>query len=268
MEYIKVENGIIIDHCCGSEKPDGAIEVPEGFPGGIGMKLEALKDDLSGVKPISQQVQEEIFTVPEGYKINAADDGVTRMTQMEIDALYPPEVWAAPGSFESVNVYKTFNNTGEFGYFPPEGTIKMEGPRPTAYHKAASDGSWTVDIDAARDAKLKEINTSYNAATSALVATYPQTELLTFDKQEAEARAWTADHAAGTPLVDMLAAGRQMDKAELVRRIIAKADAFALAAGYLTGQRQRYEDMLAAAQTAEAVAAIVPDYALPEGLSL
>ena len=63
--------------------------------------------------------------------------------------------------------------------------------------------------------------------------------------------------------MDALAAGRQMDKAELVSRIIAKADAFALASGSLTGQRQRYEDMLDVAETADAVAAIVPQYSLP-----
>ena len=113
-------------------------------------------------------------------------------------------------------------------------------------------------------AKLSEINAAYNAATSALVSAYPKSELLTFDKQEAEARAWQADNSAETPLVDMLAAGRQIDKAELVRRIIAKADAFALATGYLTGQRQRYEDLLGEAQTVEEVEAIVPEYHLPE----
>ena len=119
-------------------------------------------------------------------------------------------------------------------------------------------------LEEQKAAKLSEINAAYNTATSALVATYPQTELLTFDKQEQEARAWTEDSSAETPLVDMLAAGRQMDKAELVRRIIAKADAFALATGYLTGQRQRYEDLLTAARTAEEIEAIVPEYKLPE----
>lgn len=119
-------------------------------------------------------------------------------------------------------------------------------------------------LERAKTAKLYEINRAYEAATSALVSTYPQTELLTFDKQEAEARAWTADNSAETPLVDMLSEGRQMDKAELVRRILVKADAFALATGYLTGQRQRYEDMVKAAETPEAVAAIVPVYALPD----
>lgn len=123
-------------------------------------------------------------------------------------------------------------------------------------------------VDLAKKEKLAEINSAYESATSALVSTYPQTELLTFDKQEQEARAWTEDSAAETPLVDMLAAGRQMDKAELVRRIIAKADAFALATGYLTGQRQRYEDLLNEAKTLEEVEAIVPEYVMPEGLTI
>lgn len=112
-------------------------------------------------------------------------------------------------------------------------------------------------------AKLDEINKAYEQAIATLTPTYPDDERLTFDKQEAEARAWLADNDAETPFVDALATGRQMDKAELVSRIIAKADAFALASGSLTGQRQRYEDLLDVAETADAVAAIVPQYSLP-----
>ena len=112
--------------------------------------------------------------------------------------------------------------------------------------------------------KLAEVNAAYAAAIAALTPTYPDDERLTFDKQEAEARAWLADNSAPTPFVDALAAGRHMDKAELVARIIAKADAFALASGSLTGQRQRYEDMLDDAATLADVAAIVPVYALPD----
>lgn len=111
--------------------------------------------------------------------------------------------------------------------------------------------------------KLNEINTAYQQAIATLTPTYPDDERLTFDKQESEARTWLADNSASTPFIDALAAGRQMDKAELVSRIIAKADAFALASGSLTGQRQRYEDMLDVAETADAVAAIVPEYSLP-----
>lgn len=112
--------------------------------------------------------------------------------------------------------------------------------------------------------KLAEINDAYQQAIATLTPTYPDDERLTFDKQEQEARAWLADNSAPTPFIDALAAGRQMGKAELVSRIIAKADAFALASGSLTGQRQRYEDTLDAATTLADVAAIVPVYALPD----
>ena len=119
------------------------------------------------------------------------------------------------------------------------------------------------DLPELKTRKLNEINTAYQQAIAALTPTYPDDERLTFDKQEAEARAWLTDNTAPTPFVDALAAGRQMDKAELVSRIIAKADAFALASGSLTGQRQRYEDLLDVAETPEDVAAIVPQYSLP-----
>lgn len=266
MEYIIVneETGRITGHLCGGQKPEGAIEVPDGFPGFIGILFAALKDDLSGVKPISQQVAEGILTIPEGFKANAEDNELIRMEQDEIDAIAPVQTWAIPGEFHVVTVHKSFDRFGNFGYFPPDGAVQMQEQQPTVYHKAEVDGTWTPDVDRAKAAKLETINTAYNAATSALVSTYPQTELLTFDKQEAEARAWTADNSVETPLVDMLSEGRQMDKSELIRRILAKADAFALATGYLTGQRQRYEDMVKAAETAEAVAAIVPVYTMPD----
>lgn len=149
-----------------------------------------------------------------------------------------------------------------------EGCHVVEGPDSLLMQRVSLiDGKvveYVPTFEEMKSAKLSEINAAYNAATSALVSAYPKSELLTFDKQEAEARAWQADNSAETPLVDMLAAGRQIDKAELVRRIIAKADAFALDTGYLTGQRQRYEDLLGEAQTVEEVEAIVPEYKLPE----
>lgn len=108
--------------------------------------------------------------------------------------------------------------------------------------------------------KLSEINAVYDSATSSLVSTYPHTELLTFDKQEKEARSWNADNSVSTPFLDGLALARGIDKAELVRRVIAKSDAFQTAVATLTGLRQKYEDQLSMATTEEEVAAIVPVY--------
>lgn len=110
---------------------------------------------------------------------------------------------------------------------------------------------------------LAEINTKCEAALAALTPTYPERELLTFDKQEAEARAYQADNAAPTPLLTALAAGRGISVDDLAGRVIAKADAFTVASGRLIGQRQRLEDALGACETVEAARAIEVSYSLP-----
>ena len=138
-----------------------------------------------------------------------------------------------------------------------------------------------AEINAACDAALAALTASYpaselltfdkqeaeaacDAALAALTASYPASELLTFDKQEAEARALLADPEASTPFLTPLAAARGMETEELARKVIAKADAFTTASGHVIGLRQKDEDRLKAAQSVEDVAAIVPDYALPE----
>ena len=112
--------------------------------------------------------------------------------------------------------------------------------------------------------KLAEINAACDAALAALTASYPASELLTFDKQEAEARALLADPEAVTPFLTPLAAARGMETEALARKVIAKADAFTTASGHVIGLRQKDEDRLKAAQSVEDVAAIVPEYHLPE----
>lgn len=145
MEYIIVKDGIIIEHLCGDKKPENSIEVPEGFPGFIGSKLELLKDDFSGIKPISQQAAEGLLIIPDGFKPNKYDNELIRMNQEEINEVFPPEIWAIPNSYEAITVYKTFDSEGNFGYFPPDKTIKMLSPQPASYYKASSDGSWIED---------------------------------------------------------------------------------------------------------------------------
>lgn len=155
-------------------------------------------------------------------------------------------------------------------FYSPKGNPEIWNEKPDGY---MTQEEWDAahpapepepePLESIKSRKLTEINDAYQQAIATLTPTYPDDERLTFDKQEQEARSWLADNSTPTPFVDALAAGRQMEKAELVSRIIAKADAFALASGSLTGQRQRYEDMLDVAETADAVAAIVPQYSLP-----
>lgn len=106
------------------------------------------------------------------------------------------------------------------------------------------------------DQAMARINAGYQAQMGKILNEYPQAETLTFDKQEREARQWQADNSVATPYIDAMLAERPLDKAELVDRILAKADAFTMASGMATGKRQRLEDEIKAALDAEDRAAI------------
>ena len=111
-------------------------------------------------------------------------------------------------------------------------------------------------LDEAKAAKLSEINAAADRAIATLTATYPDREISTFDKQESEARAYAADATASTPLLSALAEARGISLPDLVERVLAKADAFAVASGSIIGQRQALEDRLDACTTLEEVQGI------------
>lgn len=118
----------------------------------------------------------------------------------------------------------------------------------------------------AKAAKLSEINKAADKIMAALISTYPDREISTFDKQEAEARAYMADPTAPTPLLSALVKARGLSMDELVKRVIAKADAFAAASGYIIGQRQALEDQLDTCKTLEEVQSIVVIIYPPDGV--
>ena len=120
-------------------------------------------------------------------------------------------------------------------------------------------------LEQTKAAKLSEINKAADAAIATLTATYPDRELATFDKQEAEARAYAADPTASTPLLSALAEARGISLPDLVERVLAKADAFAVASGSIIGQRQALEDRLDACTTLEEVQGITVNISMPGG---
>lgn len=108
-------------------------------------------------------------------------------------------------------------------------------------------------------AKRSDINVAFEKAMTHVISDIPAIERESWKKQEDEARAFVADKAAATPLIDALASSRSVNKTELVTRIIAKADLFAAVSGTLIGRRQGLEDdldALPATATPEEIAAI------------
>lgn len=127
------------------------------------------------------------------------------------------------------------------------------------------DGIWYLaghapkkPLEEAKAAKLAEINAACDAILNAAVQTYPNSEVLTFDQQTAEAKAYLASgNAADAPLLSALATGRGIEFGDLVNRVMAKHNAFSVLSGAVIGQRQALEDRLNACGTTEEVNAII-----------
>lgn len=131
--------------------------------------------------------------------------------------------------------------------------------KPTPYHTRGSNqlvsGKWLMTwespgLEEIKRAKISEINSLCETLLRSVRSSYPSSEVLSWDKQEAEAR------NGGGGFTQALAAARGLDHEELLKRIIAKADAFAAFSANLIGVRQRLADEISAASTAEEILAI------------
>lgn len=154
----------------------------------------------------------------------------------------------------------------------PEGFTLSE----PAYGKFSKweDDAWECDMVMLKATMQAEIKNSAQAFLDDIAKReYPQWEIETWKDQETEAKAYQAGVDEGmtaeqlaeieTPTLDGICAGRGMDKAVLVPRVIANAAAWRPVATYVVGQRLKLKDDLDAANSYEAVMDIEVSYALP-----
>lgn len=112
--------------------------------------------------------------------------------------------------------------------------------------------------------RLSVSNRAFEFAMEQLKESYPKSEIETWERQRAEAVAWSDDPSVLTPWIDVAAQTRGIPRDEFLARTLDKVHKFAYASAYLVGMRQGIEDAIAQAQTPGAVAAIAIDYTLPE----
>lgn len=139
------------------------------------------------------------------------------------------------------------------GNFHPSLEWHLADPSVSVGDALAQDGTFiappqpSVLDDAATRSHI--INSASELAMEAITAGYPESEIKSWDKQEAEARAYSADPASPTPLLSALAIARGIPVSDLAVRVITKSDAFAAAAGAIIGRRQALEDQINAIAT-------------------
>lgn len=111
-------------------------------------------------------------------------------------------------------------------------------------------------LNAAKAAKLTEINAECQKAVAALAADYPDSEVQSWPQQVKESTALAADAGADAPLLTAIATARGLPVAELASRVLDKMNAYAAASGVLIGRRQAAEDAIGAAASLEDLSAI------------
>lgn len=110
-----------------------------------------------------------------------------------------------------------------------------------------SDGAIEAKILDLTAAGLREAIHDEGARRAAgLLQHYADHEQQTFEQQRREAVEWYADHTVQTPMLSRIAARRGLSLDELVSRVLAKASAFAIAAGDLVGAQNAIEDRVVA----------------------
>lgn len=180
MEYIVIKDGIIAEHFCGNQKPVGAIEVPDGFGGYVGLPISHVKEDYSGLKTLRELVRDGIVEIPEGHKIN--DDG-TAFIQMDMNELkekYPSKTFASEGSFDAVTVDMTFDRFGNLGYWADDGLVEMSAAQPDPSYKAVK-GKWKKDKAKAAELAIAALKEERAASVEAITV---EVDGMVFDGDE------------------------------------------------------------------------------------
>lgn len=95
-----------------------------------------------------------------------------------------------------------------------------------------------IPIEWYKNTKKIQFSGAYQNAISTMIGEVDSTEMVSWVKQEAEARAWILDNTALTPVIDNLLIGRNFDetKQQLVDKIIFKADQYAVVHSQTLGQ--------------------------------
>ena len=116
----------------------------------------------------------------------------------------------------------------------------------------------------AKARKLEALNASYETFVSTLAGA-PQTEILTWSEQEAEAKAYTiSKQETDAPMLSALSQTRGVPLSALAQKVIKKAEAYRSFIAYAIGKRQAYEDAIESAQTLGALESIHINFTPPQ----
>lgn len=123
-----------------------------------------------------------------------------------------------------------------------DGVWQSNAPDEQINQLVAEYNPWPAE----KAAKFAEIDADFEAAVASLTVGWPQHEIQTWNKQEAEARALVANPDTPTPMLSTIAITRGLTVTELAQRVIRDADAFTAASAHFVGLRHKARQMVQA----------------------
>lgn len=160
-------------------------------------------------------------------------------------------VWAVPAEYRASGYFASVQAHGQ-----PVELPACDAATATSLGTLDLPASEAAQLDAARAERMAATNAQTDQLLAALSVAYPEREVLSWDQQLKEAGAYAVDPLAATPLLSALAQARGIDLAALALKVLEKGELYAVGSGRILGARQRIEDMLAAATTADDVNAV------------
>lgn len=152
--------------------------------------------------------------------------------------------------------------------------IHVRPEQPTPFHVWQSEKrKWFLSkaaekqaFQAAKAAKIAELNrTAQNFINQATGADkLPEFEVQSWKNQADEARAWAADNALATPILDQIALERGISADELKQKVLEKAKQSDMVVAVVVGQRQALQAKIEAASALDDLSAIEIAFHLPE----
>ena len=175
---------------------------------------------------------------------------------MKIYKLLLTQAILVSGSFETIGTYE--NNVYVLGENLEAPFIEVT-ELPSAFQERVNR-----KLTEAKANKLEALNASYETFVSTLAGA-PQTEILTWSEQEAEARAYTASkQESDAPMLSALSQTRGVPLPALCAKVLEKAEAYRSFIAYAIGKRQAYEDAIESAQTLGALESIHINFTPPQ----
>lgn len=191
---------------------------------------------------LSSYMNYYIGRIPSEYNDN-------RVELKKMNAVVIPED-IAPG-FKFADIYKDYLSIrtvssimDEFPQFANSGELDTEKVR---YYLTDEDRELSVKFN--KFVMLKVIADRFSERMKNLMVEASDLEVATWEEQKREALLYQSDNTASTPLIDILAAGRGIDKSVLVTKILNNVEAYKIKLANLLVEQQQIEARVKACET-------------------